>query len=134
MTVAVLGKSTMIWLVVLVLAIVNGALREGVLVPALGVVPGLMLSGVILAVLIVATAFIALPWIGRQAPTRYIAVGLLWFGLTLVFEFTFGRLVQGKSWSELSAAYQFRDGNLWPLVLLVAATAPYLAARLRRWV
>jgi hypothetical protein len=32
--------------------------------------------------------------------------------------------------SELLAAYTFKDGNLWPVVLLAVLVAPYAAARL----
>jgi hypothetical protein len=39
--------------------------------------------------------------------------------------------VQHKSWAELLQAYTFRDGNIWPLVLLVTVLAPVLAWRLR---
>jgi hypothetical protein len=51
--------------------------------------------------------------------------------LTLAFEFTFGRLVQSQSWRQLLDAYTFKDGNTWPLVLVVAALAPWLSARIR---
>jgi hypothetical protein len=45
-----------------------------------------------------------------------------------LFEFGFG-LAQGKPWSELLAAYTFKDGNLWPVVLLAVLVAPYLCLR-----
>jgi hypothetical protein len=51
-------------------------------------------------------------------------------GLTVLFEFGLGR-AQGKSWTELLAAYSFQGGNLWPVVLVLTAAAPALAARLR---
>jgi hypothetical protein len=52
----------------------------------------------------------------------------------VAFEFTFGRLVQGKPWPQLLEAYTFKDGNIWPLVLLVTTLAPWIAARLRKWI
>jgi uncharacterized membrane protein len=82
-------------------------------------------------VLILAIVLVALPWLGSAAVTGYIALGLAWVCLTLVFEFAFGRLVQEKTWPELLQAYTFRDGNLWPVVLLVVAAAPWVAARIR---
>jgi hypothetical protein len=59
------------------------------------------------------------------------AVGAFWLALTLVFEFGFGRFVQGKPWSDLLDAYTFARGNLWPLVLLVILLSPPVVHRLR---
>ena len=127
------AKALIIWFVLLVMAIANGILRESVLIPVLGGVPGLILSGVLLSALILAVVYFSLPWFGQAPVARYIALGLSWFCLTLVFEFTFGRLIQGKPWSELLEAYTFKGGNIWPIVLLTVAAAPYVAARIRGW-
>lgn len=133
MSAEIVAKALSIWLGILVLAIVNGLLRDVVLIPVLGHAPGLILSGVILSALILAVAYISLPWFGPAPMARYIALGLGWLFLTLVFEFTFGRLIQGKPWPELLEAYTFTGGNIWPVVLLVVTTAPYIAARIRGW-
>ena len=126
-------KALAVWLGILLLAIANGVLREAVLIPALGKPAGLVLSGVLLSGLIVWAAYLALPWMGRAPSANYLAIGIGWLCLTLVFEFTFRRIVQGKPWPELLDAYRFRDGNLWPIVLLVTAAAPLVAAKFRGW-
>lgn len=131
MDLEVTGKALSIWLGILVLAMANGMLRETVLVPAIGRTPGLVFSGVLLSIVILAVAYLALPWLGAMHVARTIAIGIGWVLLTLAFEFTFGRLVQGKPWPEILAAYTFRDGDIWPVVLLVTASAPYVAARVR---
>ena len=133
MSAEIAAKALAIWFGILVLAIVNGMLRDVVLIPVLGHAQGFILSGVILSALILAVAYISLPWFGPAPMTRYIALGLGWLFLTLVFEFTFGRLIQGKPWPELLEAYTFNGGNIWPVVLLVVTTAPYIAARIRGW-
>ena len=120
-------KATAVWALILVLAILNGALREAVLLPALGKPWGLTLSGLLLAACIVAVALACVPRIVRTGTVEPWRIGLRWLVLTLAFEFGFGRLVQGRSWDELLQAYTFADGNLWPLVLLVTAVAPSLA-------
>jgi len=124
-------KALAIWLAILLLAILNGLLREAVLVPMLGPSAGLVLSGLLLSALIVAVAYLALPWLDVRGAAPLLAVGLGWLALTLVFEFSFG-LWQRKPWPVLLEAYTFQGGNLWPLVLLVTALAPSIAARLRR--
>lgn len=115
------------WLAILVLAIANGALREGVLVPQLGLRAGTMLSGLLLtgAVFAVTSAWVL--W-GRPPGRAAWWVGLGWLLATLAFEFGFG-LARGKAWPEMLAAYTFKDGNLWPLVLLALLVAPALCQR-----
>ena len=126
-------KAFAVWLGILVLAIANGTLREVVLIPALGKPTGLILSGVLLSGLILTVAYFAIPWFGRAPVASYAAIGFGWLCLTLAFEFTFGHLIQGKPWPQLLEAYTFKDGNIWSVVLLTTALAPYLAARIRGW-
>ncbi|QIL69112.1 hypothetical protein G7048_01105 [Diaphorobacter sp. HDW4B] len=129
---ALIAKALAVWLVILVCAVANGALREGALIPHLGRAPGLILSGVLLSALILSLTFLALPWLRAPRPAQLIGLGVFWLALTLVFEFSFGRF-QGKSWATILEAYTFKDGNIWPVVLLVTAAAPYVAARFRGW-
>ena len=131
MTLNITIKAFVLWLVILVLAIINGGLREALLMPVMGHSLALALSGMLLSVLILAVTCLALPWFGRLSARGFAAIGSGWLCLTLVFEFGFGYLIQGKSWPQLVEAYQFRDGNLWPIVLLVVASTPYVAARIR---
>lgn len=123
-------KALAIWFVILGLAVANGALREAVLIPQFGKTPGLVLSGVLLSALILAITFFALPWLRVNRLSHVVGIGSGWLLLTLAFEFSFGRL-QGKSWPSILEAYTFKDGNVWPVVLLVTAAAPYIAARFR---
>lgn len=124
------AKALAIWLVILCSAVANGALREGLLIPQLGKTPGLVLSGLLLSAFILAITLWALPWLGVNRLSQVIGVGLAWLMLTVAFECSFGRY-QGKSWPAILAAYTFKDGNLWPMVLLFTAASPYIAARIR---
>ena len=126
-------RAVAIWVLILVLAMGNGLLRQTLLVPWLGAVAGLLASGLLLCALILAMTWLLLPWLGVRGAGPLLGVGLGWLALTLGFEFSFG-LLRGQSGQALLAAYTFRGGNLWPLVLVVTALAPWLAARLRRWV
>ena len=130
MTISLALKAMVIWVVILMLAMANGFLREFVLMPRLGTAASLVLSGLLLSALILGTAYLSLPWLKPGSLIQYWLVGFGWLALTLVFEFSFG-LLQGKSWPVMLAAYTFKGGNIWPLVLAVTALAPYLAARLR---
>jgi hypothetical protein len=124
-------KAAAVWLVILVGAVLNGFLREAVLLPRLGIPAAFALSGVLLSVLIVVVALVFIRWLGPLGTSQSLRVGLLWLCLTLAFEFGFGRLVERRGWSELLEAYTFKDGNVWPLVLVVTFFAPLIAARIR---
>lgn len=121
-------KSLVAWLVILALAIANGAFREAVLIPSLGRPGGFVVSGLLLS------AFVAIVAYGLVRASRGVTamqglrIGFLWLGLTLAFEFAFGRFVQHQTWNALLEAYTFKDGNLWPVVLAVTFLAPPAAA------
>jgi len=120
------------WLLLAVVAILAGALRESLLRPLLGEpwahrIGTLVLCG-ILWVLI--DRFISRldPAAG---PGELWAIGALWLALTVSFEFIFGRFATGHSWAELLGAYDLRSGQLWLLVPLTLLLAPPLLGRSR---
>jgi len=124
-------KALVLWLAILALAIANGLLREKILIPSLGSTTGLVSSGILLSAGILLVAWAGAPWYGSLTSWQWMLVGAFWLGLTLMFEFGFGRLVQHKTWGEMLEAYTFKDGNIWPLVLLVTLVAPWLVAKIK---
>lgn len=128
---ALFTKALVLWFGILVLAVLNGGLRENVLNPALGGVAGQLVSGTVLSICIVLIAWLAIPWFGALTEPEYLYIGVLWLILTVNFEFSFGRFVLDQSWAELFDAYRFRGGNIWPIVLACTFIAPWLAARMR---
>lgn len=127
-----LAKGAGAWLIILLCAVMNGALREFVLVPYLGQTAAFVASGVILSLVVLLLALVLVPRLGPLSQAGALCLGLFWLGLTLAFEFGFGRLIQRRSWGELLEAYTFTDGNIWPIVLLVVALAPLLTVNVRR--
>jgi len=124
-------KALALWFAILVLAMLNGILREKVLIPALGNTPGLVVSGVVLSACVFFVAWAGAPWYGALTSQKCLLIGTFWLILTLLFEFGFGRIAQHKTWAELLEAYTFKGGNIWPLVLLATFIAPWLAAKMR---
>lgn len=127
----VLSKSFALWLLILVLAVANGGLREGLLLRILPHSPAYILSGVILIACVLLVSIFSIPWLGKLTLIRYLFVGVFWLALTLAFEAGFGLLVRGQSVEVLLEAYRFKEGNIWPVVLLVVAMAPVVAAYAR---
>jgi hypothetical protein len=124
-------KALALWVVILMLAMLNGALRETILIPSIGSFGALIASGIILSGCIFLVALVGAPWYGKLTPLGLFLIGSSWLALTLVFEFGFGRLAEHKEWPELFEAYTFTGGNLWPLVLVATLVSPWLAAKWR---
>ena len=131
MAIAVLIRAMLWWVAILIMAILNGILREKLLIPSIGSFAALMTSGLILSCLIFLVSCIAMPGLGRLTNAQYWIIGLVWLVMTLIFEFSFGLFVQHKELSELLQAYTFKDGNSWPVVLASTLISPRLAAHLR---
>lgn len=126
----IIRKSLLIWACIIPLAICNGILREYILRPHLGKL-SLPLSGIILCLMIFCLSFIFIPRLGKGTQKTYIYIGILWFILTVSFEFFFG-LMSGESITRLLQAYNIFTGNLWTVVLLFTTAAPYLVAKLNK--
>lgn len=124
--------ASLAWFCILLLAVLNGALREKLLVPALGPVLGLVASGLILCICVAAVALLATPRFGTLSSRDYWMVGLFWLVLTLAFEFSFGYFAQHQSLQAMLESYAFRGGNLWPFVLLTTFVSPRVSAKVLR--
>lgn len=123
-------KYLIAWLVMLLVAVTNGAVRDFTYGQQMGEFTAHQLSTVSGVVLlgIVIRAFVRRypPASGRAA----IALGLFWMALTMAFEFLFFHYVGGRSWAELLANYNVFEGRVWVVVLAWVAIAPYLFFRL----
>ncbi len=128
---AITLKAIGIWLLILVAAILNGLVRDGILTPLIGPAPALPLSGVTLSLFIFLITWLLIPTLGMHPATVYISVGLFWVALTLSFEYLFGYFVAGKSWDEIIEVLNVTDGNLFIIAVLATAVAPWLTAKMR---
>ncbi len=118
------------WFVLLVVAVVNGGLRDftygrhmpELLANQLSCASGILLFGIVIR------------WFVRRYPPASArqawGIGLFWLALTVAFEFLFFHYVAGHPWSELLANYDIAEGRLWPLILLWVASGPYFFYRL----
>ena len=120
-------RTLLIWLGLLILAILNGGFREGVLVPRLGRGLAHAASTVMLSVLILAAGWISVPWIGPRTVQEAWTIGIIWVALTLGFEFLAGHFIFGKPWQELLADYNLLAGRIWIMVLIVTLMTPIVA-------
>lgn len=126
-----LTRSIAIWFVMLVIAAINGAVRQSILIPRFGEVAGRAVSTVSLSALIIALTWLTIRWIRPVSTRAAWQVGLLWVTLTLAFEFLAGHYLFGHPWADLFADYNVLRGRIWILVLVVTAVAPPLCASAR---
>ena len=124
-------RAIVIWVLLVGLAIVNGAVRDALISPRLGGQLGHVVSTGILCAIILAVAWGSIAWIGRPGVRACLGIGLLWAALTVAFEFLGGHYLFGGSWANLLADYNVAKGRIWPLVIVTSAVAPLLAARAR---
>ena len=118
------------WFGLLVIAFANGAFREFGLnrwLPAKA-------AGHLSTILLIALFGVFIFFVIRRWPPASgddaIVVGLVWAVMTVVFESLLGRFGSTpQSWSEIIAAYDLTSGNLWALVPIWVAVAPYLFYR-----
>jgi TRAP-type mannitol/chloroaromatic compound transport system permease small subunit len=125
-------KSFIIWLLFIPLAVANGALRDLVLIPALGETAGRAVSSLALSLLILGLTLLLVRRLGDLTRAGYLVVGLFWLVLTLLFEFSFALLVMGHPMDALLKDYELFRGRLWLIVVTTTFFAPLLAAKMRK--
>jgi hypothetical protein len=118
-----------LWLILALAMIANGIFRVTVLQPRFGLTTAEVLSAVLGIIIILAITRPFLRPLAGASPPELLIVSAALVVLTVIFEFTFGHWVDGKSWSELAGNYAIWRGRLWLLVLLVLAASPFIWAR-----
>lgn len=125
-----LGRALLAWVVLFFVAFTNGVARVMFLAPFLSDLRARQIS-TLLGVVLLGAAIWILTGVWRFSSAGHAwRTGLLWAGLTVAFEFGFGRFM-GHSWDWLLADYAFWEGRLWVLVPLWLVTAPALFHRVR---
>jgi len=125
-------KYSVAWLGLVVIAIINGAIRERGYKKFAGELRAHQIStltGIILFGLCV--WILSLIW-KIQSANQAMTIGLIWLALTVAFEFLFGHYVMKHPWSKLLQDYNILKGRLWSLVLIWITIAPYIFYKLGR--
>ena len=124
-------KYTAAWIPMVILAILNGALREFGYKPLVGDLAAHQLSTLTL-IIITFAYFWFLNTLWRITDTKTAAaIGAIWFSLTVLFEFVFGHYVMGHPWARLFADYNLLKGRIWSIVLIWIAVLPYVVYKFK---
>lgn len=122
-------RYTLAWIPMVFIAILNGAARDLGYGKHLSELRSHQIS-TITALLLFGIYIFALTRLWRIDQNQAIAVGLIWFVLTLSFEFLFGHYMAKHPWRRLLHDYNLLAGRVWVLIPIWIMVAPYLFCRL----
>lgn len=125
-------KYFLAWFPMVLIAIVNGALRNAwygrqlseLCAHQVSTASGVLLFGVYVWILL----RICKPASSNQA----LVIGFIWLCLTSAFEFLFFHYVMGHPWSRLLYDYNIFAGRVWVVILMWITVAPYVFYRLQQ--
>jgi hypothetical protein len=119
------------WFALVVIAIINGALREVVYKNNLGDLAAHQLSTLTGIILFGIVIWIMIRMWPLQSSRQAWTIGIIWLAMTVCFEFLFGHYLMGHPWSKLLQDYNILEGRLWIVVLAWTVVAPYLFFKLQ---
>jgi len=126
-----LWKYAILWLGLAVLGVLNGILRNALYSDALGDLRAHQVSTITLIILVgLYTWLFSLVWKPQSASQAFV-IGVIWFVLTIAFEFLFGHYIAGHGWSRLFHDYNILEGRIWALVLMWTLFAPLAIYKLQ---
>ena len=115
------------WGVFLIIAIINGGMREMIIEKHTGELTAHIISTLLLSVLIFIVTAIFIHYKNITESKVLLIIGLAWMVMTISFEFLFFHYIGGKSWSQLLADYNFMKGRIFLLVLITTLLSPIVA-------
>ena len=126
-----LARGFAVWLAIVFAESVHGTLRQLFLAPAVGDFTARRIAFFTGMLLIFVIAYLLVTWIAAPTIGALFAVGVMWAGLTLGFEFGLGYFVFGYSSERLLEDYDITRGGLMAFGIVLMAFVPYAAAKAR---
>jgi len=115
----------LLWLPMIALAFANAALRELVLARRFSDLRAHQLSTITLMIFCMIYITLIFPVLRLENKSQALLAGFMWMVLTILFEFSLGRLLK-RSWTELLQQYNLTSGHIWPVFLLFLLLLPFL--------
>lgn len=107
----------------ILIAFTNAAIRELLLMKYINELRSHQISTLVLILLCAIYVSAIFTRLDIRNLKEAVIAGITWFMLTVVFEFSLGRLT-GKSWAYLFQNYNISEGHLWPFFLLTLLLLP----------
>jgi hypothetical protein len=118
-----------VWVLLAVVAIANGILREGTYGKFIPELAAHQVSTVTAIIAFGGVVWLANRWWPIESVSQALTIGTCWLVMTIAFEFGFGHYVAGHSWQTLLADYNLLEGRVWLLFLLWVAVVPFVIYR-----
>jgi len=112
------------WFPMLLIAVLNGIMREEWFRKHMNLTSAHQLSTISLIILFALYMALLFRNIRLRTASQALGVGTMWMVMTLLFEFGFGRW-RGNSWETLLEDYNILKGHIWIFVPLWICMAPY---------
>jgi hypothetical protein len=125
-----LSRALVVWLLIVAAETPHGIARTVWLEPIVGDLPARQIGVFTGSGLVLAIAYLAAPWLRTRKEPKLLGIGLLWVGLTVIFEVALARWL-GLSWGRPLSDYDPGRGGFMLFALAVMACAPLLASRMR---
>jgi hypothetical protein len=122
-------RALVIWLLIVVAESISGTIRRIWLVPIAGEKASHQIGVLIGSMLILLIAWLSARWLDARTLKGQLQIGALWVVLIVAFEFGVGAAV-GNSMPKMLAEYDFTQGGLMALGLIVMFFAPALGSRM----
>ena len=127
-----LGKTLVVWLILLIAEFLHGTLRVLFLVPRVGDFRSRQIGVFTGSLLIFVLVYLLAPWFGPLSTRTLFAIGAIWLVLTTLFEFAMGIFLFHFPLARLLEDFNVPKGGLFPFALLFLFFCPLLVFRLRR--
>jgi uncharacterized membrane protein YoaK (UPF0700 family) len=118
-------KPFLLWLPMIVIAFANATLRQLIFIKYFNDLRAHQLSTITLIILCSIYVGFVFPFLNIQNSKQAIFIGFVWVVLTVLFEFSLGRLVN-RSWESLLQDYNITAGRIWLFFLICLFLLPYL--------
>ena len=118
------------WLVLMLLAVGNGILREATYGQILSELQAHQLSTLTGILAMTAAVWLLSLWKQPDSEQQALFIGIIWLFATVSFEFVFGHYVAGHSWQRLFQDYNLLAGRVWLLFLIWLVALPYAVFKL----
>jgi hypothetical protein len=127
-----LAKYCLAWFGMMVLAVVNGGLRDLLYRPHVGELAAHQISTLILFLVFTAYFWVLTSIWPIGSSQQAWAIGWMWLLMTLAFEIGLGRFIAGNTWSRVFSDYNVLAGRVWVLIPLWTLIGPYVFFRLKQ--
>jgi hypothetical protein len=123
-------KYSLAWFGMMVIAVMNGAFRDGVYKPYIGDLPAHQVSTALLLILLAAYFRTLASFWRIESANQAWTIGIIWLALTLAFEVGFGHFIAGNPWGKILHDYNVIKGRIWVFIPIWVLIGPYVFFRI----